>query len=320
MADKFSGLARHSVIVADSGEISVLRSLQAQDCTTNPSLILKAASRPEYAALVSDAVGWAGSRESDAGRRLDLTIDKLAVNFGTELTRIVPGYVSTEVDARLAFDAPATIARAERIIALYREAGVNTSRILIKVAATWEGVRAAAELTRRGIKCNLTLIFSLAQAVICAEAGVFLISPFVGRISDWYKAHDTVAARPEDDPGVRSVREIYGYYKTFGYSTVVMGASFRSTEQVLALAGCDRLTISPALLEKLRAEQGDVPRALDPAAKDASLVRLALDEPHFRWRLNDDAMATEKLAEGIRLFARDTEKLATLIQQVQAKR
>jgi transaldolase len=318
MTDKLAGLARHSVIVADSGEIETLRALGAQDCTTNPSLILKAASRPEYAKLLANAIEWATARKADAERRLQLALDKVAVNFGAELTRIVPGYVSTEVDARLSFDTAATIARAERIIALYREAGVDTSRILIKVAATWEGVRAAAELTRRGIKCNLTLIFSLAQAVLCAEAGVFLISPFVGRISDWYAAHGTVAERPEDDPGVRSLREIYRYDKTFGYSTIVMGASFRSTAQILALAGCDRLTISPALLEKLRAEQGEVPRVLDPAAKDASLTRLVLDEPRFRWQLNEDAMATEKLAEGIRLFARDTEKLIALLHERQA--
>jgi transaldolase len=320
MTDKLAALARHSVIVADSGDIASIRAVKAQDCTTNPSLILRAASRPEYAGLMNDAIAWAAAHERDGARRLDLALDRLAVNFGVELSRIVPGYVSTEVDARLAFDAPATVARAERIIGLYREAGVDASRILIKVAATWEGVRAAAELTRKGINCNLTLIFSLAQAVICAEAGVFLISPFVGRITDWHTAHGSKFDRPEDDPGVRSVHEIYHYYKTFGYQTVVMGASFRSTAQILALAGCDRLTISPALLEQLRAESGDVARALDPADKDAAIARLDLDEPRFRWRLNDDAMATEKLAEGIRLFARDTETLCNLIQQAQATR
>ena len=320
MTDKLTELARYSVIVADSGDIASIRSLGAQDCTTNPSLILKAAGKPEYAALMDDAIAWAGKLESDPERQLELTIDRLAVNFGTELTRIVPGYVSTEVDARLSFDARATIARAERIIDLYRQAGVDTSRILIKVASTWEGVQAAAELTKKGIRCNLTLLFSLAQAVLSAEAGVFLISPFVGRITDWYKANGTAAARIEDDPGVRSVREIYAYYKTFGYKTVVMGASFRSTEQVLALAGCDRLTVSPALLEQLRTEQGAVARALNPDIRDSGISRLQLDEPRFRWLLNQDAMATEKLAEGIRLFAADTEKLAALIREKRAQR
>jgi len=319
MTDKLTQLARYSVIVADSGDIASIRPLGAQDCTTNPTLILKAASMPEYAPLVADAIAWAGQRESDTDRQINLTIDRLAVNFGTQLTRIVPGFVSTEVDARLSFDTRATVARAERIIELYQQAGVDTSRILIKIASTWEGVRAATELTKKGFRCNLTLLFSLAQAVVCAEAGVFLISPFVGRITDWYKAHGTVATRPEDDPGVRSVREIYTYYKTFGYQTVVMGASFRSTAQILALAGCDRLTISPALLEKLRAEQGDVARVLGADSTDRSLARLELDEPRFRWRLNDDAMATEKLAEGIRQFAADTEKLSALIRQTKAQ-
>ncbi|MDR3375488.1 MAG: transaldolase [Ancalomicrobiaceae bacterium] len=315
MTDKLTGLARHSVIVADSGEIDSIRRVRAQDCTTNPSLILRAASQPEYAGLMRDAIAWANAHESNPERRSDATLDRLAVNFGTELSRIVPGYVSTEVDARLSFDTAATITRAERIIALYREAGVDPSRILIKVAATWEGVRAAAELTRRGYKCNLTLIFSIAQAAICGEAGVFLISPFVGRITDWHKAHGTVVDRPEDDPGVRSVRQIYRYYKSIGCQTVVMGASFRTIDQALALAGCDRLTISPALLDKLRAEDGDVPAALDPNDRDPSLKPMNLDERQFRWALNDDAMATEKLAEGIRSFARDTEKLCTLIDQ-----
>ena len=314
MTNKLTGLSKHTVIVADSGDIEALRNLQAEDCTTNPSLILKAATRPEYAKLVSDAAKWAKGAESDPQKRIGLAIDKVAVNFGAELSRIVPGYVSTEVDARLSFDAGATIERAERIMSLYRDAGVDVGRILIKVAATWEGIKAAAEITRRGYKCNLTLIFSLAQAVACADAGVFLISPFVGRITDWYAAHGQVAKVATDDPGVKSVREIYSYYKTFGHKTVVMGASFRSTEQILAIAGCDRLTISPALIEKLRSEEGEVPRALDPAAKDNSLTRLKLDEVKFRWLLNEDAMATEKLAEGIRLFAHDTEKLADLIQ------
>lgn len=314
MTNKLTGLGRYTVIVADSGEIETLRSLGAQDCTTNPSLILKAASRPEYATLIKDAVKWASANEKHLGRRVELALDRVAVNFGAELSRIVPGYVSTEVDARLSFDSEATIARAERILALYKNAGVDTSRILIKIAATWEGVKAAAELTRRGYKCNLTLIFNLAQAALCAEAGVFLISPFVGRITDWYTAHGVVTPRIEDDYGVRSVHEIYSYFKTFDYDTVVMGASFRSTAQILAIAGCDRLTISPALIESLRAEEGEVKRTLDPSLKDPSIRRLKLDEANFRWLLNEDAMATEKLSEGIRLFARDTEKLSAIIE------
>lgn len=318
MPNQKDSLARYTIIVADSGEIETLRAVGAQDCTTNPSLILRAASQPAYASLVREAVSWAASHESDAAKRETLALDKLAVGFGTELSRIVPGYVSTEVDARLSFDSAATIERAERLISLYRGAGVDASRILIKVAATWEGVRAAAELTKRGINCNLTLVFSLAQAVLCAEAGVFLISPFVGRISDWYKAHGEVAAAPDADPGVRSVREIYHYYKNFGYKTVVMGASFRSTAQVLALAGCDRLTISPALLNALAETEGEVRRALDPDHRDATLQKLVLDEAKFRWSLNEDAMATEKLSEGIRLFAHDTEKLAAIIRKAVA--
>ncbi len=246
MADKLSELARHTIIVADTGDIAQIKALGAQDCTTNPSLILKAASKPEYAALMDDAVAYAAAREEKPAARLDLALDKLAVSFGTELVRIVPGYVSTEVDARLSFDTAATVERGERLIALYREAGVDPKRILIKVAATWEGIRAAAVLKDRGIACNLTLIFSKVQAALCGEAGLFLISPFVGRITDWHKAHGAVITSAEDDPGVRSVREIYEYFRAFGYETIVMGASFRNTEQILGLAGCDRLTISPS--------------------------------------------------------------------------
>ena len=318
MTDKLTALARHSVIVADSGEIDTLRSLGAQDCTTNPSLILRAAGKPEYARLLKDAVVWAGQRENDPGRRVNLALDRVAVNFGAELSRVVPGYVSTEVDARLSFDTAVTVARAERLIALYQEVGVDTSRILIKVAATWEGVKAAAELTRKGMKCNLTLVFGMSQAALCGEAGVFLISPFVGRITDWHVAHGNKPERAADDLGVRSVREIYRYYKTLGLQTVVMAASFRNTGQVLALAGCDRLTISPALLEQLHAEEGAVPRALDPDDRAPGLARVAVDEVAFRWALNQDAMATEKLSEGIRLFARDTETLCDLIRQTEA--
>lgn len=320
MTSKLADLSRHSVIVADSGDIASIKAFGAQDSTTNPSLILKAASMSDYASLVEDAVAYAATKEMDAEQRVDLTVDRLAVNFGAELLKLVPGYVSTEVDARLSFDTSATVNRALRIIDLFDEAGADTSRVLIKIAATWEGVKAAAELKKHGIKCNLTLIFSLVQAALCAEAGVFLISPFVGRITDWYKAHGAVISGPDDDPGVGSVREIYKYFKTFGYETVVMGASFRSTEQVIALAGCDRLTISPALLELLRTTEGAVPRCLEPGAIDPSLQRLALDESHFRWQFNENAMATEKLAEGIRSFAKDTRTLRTMVHEKLAVR
>ncbi len=313
MADKLTELARHTVIVADTGDIAQIKAVGAQDCTTNPSLILKAASKPEYAALMDDAVAYANARETEPTARLALALDKLAVNFGAELSRIVPGYVSTEVDARLSFDTAATIKRAERLIALYREAGVDPKRILIKIAATWEGVKAAAALKDKGIACNLTLIFSKAQAALCGEAGVFLISPFVGRITDWYKAHGTTVTSAEDDPGVRSVREIYAYFRAFGYKTVVMGASFRNTDQILGLAGCDRLTISPNLLDELRHMDGEVVRQLGAQPPSSKIERLALDEVSFRWQLNEDAMATEKLAEGIRSFAKDTETLCGLL-------
>ncbi len=314
MTDKLAELARHTVIVADTGDIAQIKAVRAQDCTTNPSLILKAASKPDYAALMDEAVAYAVAHQRDPAARLDLALDKLAVNFGAELSRIVPGYVSTEVDARLSFDTARTIERAERLIALYRETGVDPKRILIKIAATWEGVKAAAALKDKGIACNLTLIFAKVQAALCGEAGVFLISPFVGRITDWYKAHGTVVTSSEDDPGVRSVRDIYDYFQAFGYKTVVMGASFRNTDQILGLAGCDRLTISPNLLEELRAMQGQVERRLGGRPAPGGIEKLPLDEVSFRWQLNEDAMATEKLAEGIRQFGKDTETLCGLLR------
>lgn len=314
MTDKLAGLAKYTVIVADTGDIAQIKAVRAQDCTTNPSLILKAASKPEYAALMDDAVAYAVARERAGEARLELALDKLAVNFGAELSRIVPGFVSTEVDARLSFDTARTVKRAERLIAIYREAGVDPSRILIKIAATWEGVKAAAQLKEKGIACNLTLIFAKAQAALCGAAGVFLISPFVGRITDWYKAHGTVVTSSEDDPGVRSVREIYDYFQAFGYKTVVMGASFRNTDQIIGLAGCDRLTISPNLLEELRAAEGPVERRLGATPPSRDIRPLDLDETSFRWQLNEDAMATEKLAEGIRQFGKDTETLCGLLR------
>ncbi len=314
MADKLTELARHTIIVADSGDIAQIKAVKAEDCTTNPSLILKAASKPEYDALMDNAVAYAIAHEGEREKRLELALDKLAVNFGGELSRIVAGYVSTEVDARLSFDVDATVRRAERMIALYREAGVDPKRILIKIAATWEGVQAAAALKEKGIACNLTLIFAKAQAALCGAAGVFLISPFVGRITDWYKAHGVTVTSAEDDPGVRSVREIYDYFRAMNYKTVVMGASFRSVDQVLGLAGCDRLTISPNLLEDLRATEGPVERKLGALPPSANIRPLTLDEKSFRWQMNEDAMATEKLAEGIRSFAKDTETLLGLIR------
>ncbi len=315
MADKLSELARHTVIVADTGDIERIKATGAEDCTTNPSLILKAASNPDYVALVDEAVRHALAHESGEDARIELALDRLAVNFGTELSRIVPGFVSTEVDARLSFDSVATVRRAKRLIELYRENGVDPKRILIKIAATWEGVKAAAVLEKQGIACNLTLVFSTVQAALCGAAGVFLISPFVGRITDWHKAHGTVITSAEDDPGVQSVRDIYKYYKAMGYTTIVMGASFRNTDQILGLAGCDRLTIGPALLDELRGLEGKVVRKLGAAAAGERVAPLALDEASFRWQLNQDAMATEKLAEGIRDFARDTETLCALLRK-----
>ncbi|HEY6612583.1 MAG TPA: transaldolase, partial [Pseudomonas sp.] len=278
--------------------------LQPVDATTNPSLLLKAAALPRYAGQLQAAI-------AGAGQDLGLACDRFAVAVGSEILQIIPGRVSTEVDSRLSFDSQASIERAKRLIGLYEAAGISRERVLIKVASTWEGIRAAEQLERDGIQTNLTLLFSFAQAQACADAGVFLISPFVGRIYDWYKkaeGRDYVGA---EDPGVQSVTRIYNYYKANGYSTVVMGASFRNLGQIEQLAGCDRLTISPELMQQLAADTGELPRRLSPGA--AGEARESLDERSFRWRMNEDAMATEKLAEGIRLFARDQEKLEALL-------
>ncbi|WP_345785608.1 transaldolase [Thermomonas sp.] len=303
-------LRQHSIVVADTGDIDAIAQFQPQDATTNPSLLLKAAALPAYAPLLDASV----ARASGADRTGD-ACDRLAVAIGAEILKLIPGRVSTEVDARLSFDTEATIARARRLVALYGEAGIGTERLLIKIAATWEGIRAAEVLEREGINCNLTLLFSFAQAVACAEAGVFLISPFVGRIFDWHLAHGMAKpANAQDDPGVQSVTRIWHYYKQHGYSTVVMGASFRNTSQVLALAGCDRLTISPDLLAEMAATEGDVAPALVDDGKRTAPPS-ALDEAHFRWQHNEDAMATEKLAEGIRKFTVDQHKLEALLAQ-----
>ena len=313
MTSQLDALKRHSVIVADTGDIESIARFKPQDATTNPSLILKAAQDARYRVLVDEAIADAADAPADS--RLADTVDRLFVGFGRRILELVPGRVSTEVDARLSFDSGATEAKAQRLVELYEAAGVPRERVLIKIASTWEGIRAAERLEHDGIHCNLTLLFSFAQAVACADAGVTLISPFVGRIYDWHRRSRGVEdlAR-EEDPGVASVTRIYEYYKKFGYDTQVMGASFRKTTQIVDLAGCDLLTVSPDLLAKLEATQGEVPRRLSVEAAESSPVeRLDLDEERFRWMHNEDAMATEKLADGIRLFHADAEKLRSLV-------
>jgi transaldolase len=304
-------LRAFSVVVADTGDMGSIKEFKPTDSTTNPTLILKASGLPAYAHLMDEAVAWGVKRHAPAG----LVSDRLAVNFGAELTRIVPGRVSTEVDADLSFDTEATIAKARAIIADYDSRGIGRERILIKIAATWEGAQAAAVLQREGIDCNLTLIFSLAQALACANAKAFLISPFVGRILDWHVKAGGGPYDSETDPGVVSVRSIYAYYKNYDIKTVVMGASFRNIGEITALAGCDRLTISPQLLAELAKDEGPLPRRLDPASPGAAPARIDLDEKLFRWMMNEDAMATEKLAEGIRQFAKDLASLRTTVSK-----
>ncbi|GAA0516683.1 transaldolase [Deinococcus depolymerans] len=300
-------LKQMTVVVADTGDLDAIRQYQPQDCTTNPSLILKAAGLPGYAHLLDEARALGD---------VEAAIDQLTVRIGTELTRLVPGYVSTEVDARLSFDTDAMVGKARHLIALYAAQGVGRDRILIKLATTWEGVQAARILEAEGIRCNLTLVFSQEQAVAAAQAGAYLISPFVGRITDWYKKHTGTADYPaEQDPGVQSVRGIYRHFKTHGYPTVVMGASFRSAAQVRALAGCDRLTVSPALLGELAADTTPLERVLTPAP--ATETETPLTEADFRWALAANPMANEKLAEGIRGFHEDTEKLRALLRAPQ---
>jgi transaldolase len=318
MTNQLESLRRLSVIVADTGDIDSIARYRPQDATTNPSLILKAAQDPRYRRILQAATAAAGSRS--AADWSDAVQQHLFVGFGREILAIVPGRVSTEVDARLSFDTVATERKARRFIELYDAAGIGRERILVKIASTWEGIRAAARLERDGIHCNLTLLFSFAQAVACADAGVTLISPFVGRIYDWYrKARGVDDIAPADDPGVASVSRIYQYYKKFGYRTQVMGASFRKTTQITDLAGCDLLTISPDLLQRLEATSGDVEARLTvEAARAQSVERMPLDEPSFRWQHNEDAMATEKLAEGIRAFDADARKLAALIAELPA--
>lgn len=308
--NKLTQLKTMTTVVADTGDIAAIQQYAPQDATTNPSLILKAAGMPQYQHLIANAIRYAKSHSNGHNEQMKLAVQKLSVNFGCEILKLIPGRVSTEVDARLSFDTEATITQAKELIDLYQHQGINSERILIKIAATWEGIEAARVLEQEGIKCNLTLMFAFAQAVACADAGVTLISPFVGRIYDWYKKRDNRDYPAEEDPGVLSVRRIYQYYRKFGYATIVMGASFRHIGQIEALAGCDYLTISPALLGELQKAEGTLPRQLSPVdAKEIDHGKLHLSESHFRWHLNEDAMATEKLAEGIRLFAADIQKL-----------
>lgn len=316
MSSKLSRLREMTQVVADTGDIEAIRRFQPIDATTNPSLLLKAAGLPHYAELLNEARRAAQRQDGSDAEQLADCCDRFAVAVGREITRLIPGRVSTEVDARLSFDTRATVERARRLVALYEELGVSRERLLIKVASTWEGIRAGEQLEREGIHCNLTLLFSFAQAAACADAGIHLISPFVGRILDWHLARTDLQVRsPEDDPGVQSVQRIYRYYKAHGYQTVVMGASFRNVGEIEALAGCDRLTISPALLEELEGDKGELPRRLEPtlASEDP---RQDTSEPAFRLQLNADAMATEKLAEGIRNFIADQVRLEQLVARL----
>ncbi len=307
MTSKLEQLKQFTTVVADTGDIDAIARLKPVDATTNPSLLLKAAAMPRYADDLANAMKQC---HGDIG----LACDLFAVAVGKQILELIPGRISTEVDARLSFDTQAMVQRGERLIGLYEQAGISRERVLIKIASTWEGIRAAEQLEKAGIQTNLTLLFSFTQAVACAEAGVFLISPFVGRIYDWYKKHEGRDYQGAEDPGVQSVSRIYDYYKAHGYKTVVMGASFRNVGQIEALAGCDRLTISPELLGDLAAASGALERKLQPGHE--SEARISLDEKSFRWGLNEDAMATEKLAEGIRQFARDQEKLEALLAKL----
>ena len=308
-----SQLKQFTTVVADTGDFASFRAFLPQDATTNPSLILKAVQMPEYRPLLDKAVA------DNKGKSVAEIIDALLISFGSEILKIVPGRVSTEVDARLSFDTAATIAKANSLIALYKSAGIAKERVLIKIASTWEGIKAAEQLEKNGIRCNLTLLFSFAQAVTCAEAGVQLISPFVGRIYDWYKKSTGKEYVGAEDPGVQSVNKIYNYYKKFGYKTEVMGASFRNVGQIIALAGSDLLTISPNLLDELNKSTATVARVLSPeTAAVADIQKISLDEKGYRWLHNSDAMAVEKTSEGIRAFAADGDKLIALVKSAAA--
>ena len=313
MTTQLDSLRSMTVVVADTGDIDAIKKYQPQDATTNPSLILSASALPQYAPLIDEAIAYAKAQSANKAQQLIDAEDKLAVNIGLEILKIVPGRISTEVDARLSYDTQATVEKARKLIALYNEAGISNDRILIKIASTWQGIRAAEILEKEGINCNLTLLFSEAQARACAEAGVYLISPFVGRILDWYKANtDKKEYAPAEDPGVISVTKIYNYYKEYGYKTVVMGASFRNVGEIIELAGCDRLTIAPALLKELQENSTALVRKLDYKGEVKAKPQ-PLTEAEFYWQHNSDAMAVEKLAEGIRKFAVDQEKLEAML-------
>ncbi|MEJ2765248.1 transaldolase [Photobacterium sp. MCCC 1A19761] len=314
MSTKLEQLRALTTVVADTGDIEAISKYQPEDATTNPSLILKAAQIEEYAPLIDQAIEYAKAQSDDKTQQIADTCDMLAVNIGKEILKVVPGRISTEVDARLSYDTEGSIAKARHLVKMYNDAGITNDRILIKLASTWEGIRAAEVLEKEGINCNLTLLFSFAQARACAEAGVYLISPFVGRIMDWYKAKEGRDFEASEDPGVLSVTSIYNYYKAHGYNTVVMGASFRNTGEILELAGCDRLTISPQLLQELSEAEGEVVQKLfaDVEKKERPA---AMNHAEFLWEHNLDAMAVEKLAEGIRNFAVDQGKLEAMIAE-----
>ena len=316
-ATQLDQLKQFTTVVADTGDFESMKAYQPRDATTNPSLILQAAAKPEYRHLIEKAVADNKSSGLSGQALIDAILDRILILFGLEILNIVPGRVSTEVDARLSFDTEGTVAKARQLIAAYEAEGHSRSRILIKMASTWEGIKAAEILEKEGIHCNLTLLFSFAQAVACAEAGAQLISPFVGRILDWYKASTGKDYQGDEDPGVISVKEIYTYYKKFGYTTEVMGASFRNTGEIIALAGCDLLTIGPSLLAELQASTEPVERRLSPEEAAASdIQQINLDEKSFRLMFNEDAMAVEKTADGIRKFAADIVKLEKLIQEL----
>jgi len=310
--NKLEQLKKLTVVVADTGDIQAIQKYHPQDATTNPSLILKAAQLSDYAPLMDQAIAYAKTQSQDKDQQVNDACDMLAVSIGKEILNVVPGRISTEVDACLSYDCEGSIAKARQLIKMYNDAGIKNDRILIKLAATWQGIRAAEQLEKEGINCNLTLLFSFAQARACAEAGVFLISPFVGRIMDWYKAKQGQDFEASEDPGVQSVSQIYDYYKAHNYKTVVMGASFRNVGEILELAGCDRLTISPDLLQKLEQSDGDVEVKLQPAQTQQDRPE-AMSEAEFLWAHNQDPMAVEKLAEGIRNFALDQGKLEAMI-------
>ncbi len=316
MTTQLEQLKQITTVVADTGDIEAIARFTPVDATTNPSLLLKAAALPQYKDLLVTAKNWAQTQGGSEQTQLDNMTDRLAVEIGREILNIIPGRISTEVDARLSFDTEATLVRARKLIGLYAEAGINKDRILIKIASTWEGIQAARQLEKEGINCNLTLLFSFAQAAACADAGVFLISPFVGRILDWYKANEEGDFSGANDPGVQSVTSIYNYYKANGYNTIVMGASFRNISEIQELAGCDRLTIAPALMQELEENSSALITKLSADNATSSQGKLSLNEAEFRWMMNEDPMATEKLAQGIRSFAADQVKLEKLLAEV----